>query len=63
MVIVPDREDVVGFSSTRKLIVPSPAPLAPATTVIHWVLLAAVQLQPGAALTLTLPVPPAAGIH
>ena len=40
---------------------PLPVPLAPEVTVMNEALLTAVQLQPALVVTLTLPVPPAAG--
>ena len=48
------------FAATLKNAVPFPVPLAPPVTVIHEALLAAVHAQPAPAVTVLLPVPPAA---
>jgi hypothetical protein len=59
-VIVPVRGDVDALAATLNPIVPAPEPW-PDVTVNHAALLVAVQEQLAAALTPTLPVPPAAG--
>jgi hypothetical protein len=59
-VIVPVRQELPGFAATLRLIVPEPAPLAPAVIVIQAALLLAVQSQPAAAVNVTAAVPPAA---
>src|SRR5438094_9244620 len=61
MVKVPVRADVVVFAATVYLTVPLPLPLAPAVTVIHAALLAAVHVQPVTVVTFAVAVPPAAG--
>ena len=60
IVSVPVRLDATVFAATLKPTVPLPEPVAPLVTVIHAALLAAVQAHPVAAVTLLLPVPPAA---
>jgi hypothetical protein len=60
MVMVPDLEDPFGLAETEYPTVPFPLPLLPETTAIQLALLEALQEQPLAAVTLTLPVPPAA---
>lgn len=57
IVNVPVRA-VPGFAATVKLTVPLLVPLAPAVTVIHDALLAAVQAQPAPLVIFTLPLPP-----
>jgi hypothetical protein len=59
-VSVADRVEVEVFAAAVKLTVPLPEPLDPAVTVTHPALLAAVHEQPAAAVTATLPEPPAA---
>jgi len=51
---LPDRWLVEVFAATENVAVPLPAPLAPAVTVIHAVLLTAVHMQPAPAVTVTL---------
>ena len=48
------------MASAENVTVPSPVPEDPAVTVIHGTPLAAVQVQPGAAATAIVPVPPVA---
>ena len=62
MVMVPVRAAPV-FAATLNATEPLPEPLAPEVTVTHAALLLAVQLQPLAADTATVPVPPAAAIE
>jgi hypothetical protein len=62
MAMVPDRGAPVALASTVNCTAPSPVPDAPAVTTIHWTELTAVQGQPGPAVTVTVPAPPAAGI-
>ena len=62
IVNVPVRAFLAVFAAALKSTVPSPLPLAPAVTLNHDVLLAAVHAQPVPAVTLTVPVPPAAAI-
>jgi hypothetical protein len=57
MVNVADRDVVDALAATEYETAPLPAPFAPAVTVSHDALLEAVQAQPVAAVTLTLPVP------
>jgi hypothetical protein len=57
---VPVRPVVEALDATEYVTVPLPVPLAPAVTVIQAMLLVAVQLQPLAAVTLAVAVPPAA---
>jgi hypothetical protein len=56
MVIVPDRA-APGFAATLYCTAPLPEPVAPDVIVIHDALLVAVQPQPEAAETDTLPLP------
>jgi hypothetical protein len=56
----PVRLDPV-LGATSKLIVPLPDPAAPLVTVIHTLLLTAVQGQPATIVTVALPVPPVSG--
>ena len=56
-VSVPVRVLVEGFAVTLYVTVPLPLPVAPAVTVIHDALLAAVQVQPVAAVTVIVAVP------
>jgi hypothetical protein len=58
IVIVAVRDTVLVLAAALKLTVPLPVPLAPAVTVSHVALLAAVHAQPVPAVTLTEPVPP-----
>jgi hypothetical protein len=60
MVTVPVREVVPEYDGALSVTVPPPEPLAPAVTVIHPTLLVDVQVQPIGAVTVTLPLPPAA---
>ena len=60
IVRVPVRIDAAGFAATSNVTEPLPDPVAPPVSVIHAALLAAVQAQPVAAVTLLLPLPPAA---
>ncbi len=60
MVIVPVREDVPVLLATEYETVPLPEPLEPAVIVMNVALLTADHVQPAPAVTLTLPVPPAA---
>jgi hypothetical protein len=60
IVSVPVRLAAIVFAATVNAAVPLPEPVAPLVTVIHGALLAAVQEQPVATVTLLLPVPPAA---
>jgi hypothetical protein len=60
IVSVPVRLVVPVLAATLKVTVPPPVPAAPAVTVIHTALLTAVHVQPAAALTVVLTVPPAA---
>ena len=60
-VSVPTRTSSAVLAATVKSTVPFPIPDAPAVTVIHELLLAAVHAQPAAVVTAVLPVPPAAG--
>jgi hypothetical protein len=60
MVIVPLREAVPELAETEYPTVPFPLPLPAETTAIQPALLEALQEQPLAAVTLTLPVPPLA---
>ena len=60
IVSVPDRLVVAVLAATLNAVVPGPVPLAPAVTLIHAALLAAVQAQPAPAVTVLLPVPAAA---
>jgi hypothetical protein len=62
IVKVPLREVVAVFAAALIPTVPLPLPLAPEATLNHVALLAAVHAQPAPAVTLTLPVPPAAVI-
>ena len=57
IVNVPVRVETALFAATLKPTDPLPEPVAPLVTVIQGALLAAVQAQPVAALTLLLPVP------
>ena len=57
----PVRALDAGFAATEKVTVPLPFPEAPDRIVTKPELLAAVQAQPGAAVTLTVPVPPPPG--
>jgi hypothetical protein len=59
MVTEPVREAVPVFAVAATVTVPLPVPLAPAVTVIHELLLVAVQLQPPGAVTATLVLSPA----
>jgi hypothetical protein len=61
MVIVAERAAVV-FASAANCTVPFPVPVAPEVTVSHCALLAAVHVQPGPAVTATVPVPPPAAM-
>ena len=58
MVMLPVRDDAVGFAATPYPTVPLPSPVPPEVIVIHESAVAAVQLQPAAAETTTAPVPP-----
>jgi hypothetical protein len=60
IVNVPVRIDAAGFAAMSNVTEPLPDPVAPPVTVIHAALLAAVHAQPVAAVTLLLPLPPAA---
>jgi hypothetical protein len=60
IVSVPVRLEATVFAATLNVTGPLPDPVAPPVTVIHAALLAAVQLQPVAAVTALLPLPPAA---
>ena len=60
IVSVPERLVVAVLAATLKEVVPGPVPLAPPVTVIHAALLAAVHAHPAPAVTVLLPVPPAA---
>ena len=60
IVSVPVRLEATVFAATLKAAVPFPDPVAPLVIVIHAALLVAVHAQPVAALTVLLPVPPAA---
>ena len=60
IVSVPDRFVVAVFAATLNDAVPLPVPLAPPVTVIHAALLAAVHAHPAPAVTVLLPLPPAA---
>ena len=61
IVSVPVREVVTVFAATLNDAVPGPVPVAPAVTVIQvGSLLTAVHPHPAAAVTVALPVPPAA---
>jgi hypothetical protein len=62
MVSVPLRALPV-LAATVNATEPLPVPLAPAVTEIHGTLLMAVQAQPAALVTATLPLPPGAGIE
>ena len=59
MLMVPVRA-APGLAATLNATGPLPMPLAPEVTVIHAVLLLAVQSQPVPAVTATVPFPPAA---
>jgi hypothetical protein len=59
-VSVPVRLLVFVFAATEYPTVPLPLPLLPEVIVIQAALLAAVQVQPVGAVTVTLPVPPLA---
>ena len=61
MVKLPVRALDEVFSPTAKLTPPGPTPEAPEVMVRKAALLVAVQVQPAAALTATLPLPPLAG--
>ena len=61
MVIVAERGAPVVFASTLKVTEPSADPGEPPVTVIHGALLVAVQVQPAADDTATVPGPPPAG--
>jgi hypothetical protein len=50
------------FAATVNETVPLPLPLAPAVMVIHVALVTAVHVHPAGAVTLNVPVPPAAGM-
>jgi hypothetical protein len=56
---VAPREFVDVLAATEKITVPFPEPLLPEVTLIHVATLVAVQAHPLAAVTLTLPTPPA----
>lgn len=58
IVSVPVRALAALFAAALKLTVPLPDPLAPAVTVIHPLLLAAVHAHPAGAFTVAVPVPP-----
>jgi hypothetical protein len=60
IVRVPVRLEATVFAATVNVTEPLPDPVAPPLTVIHAALLPAVQLQPVAAVTALLPLPPAA---
>jgi hypothetical protein len=60
IVSVPVRLVVPAFAATVNVTVPDPVPAAPVLTVIHAALLTAVQVHPVPALTVLLPLPPAA---
>ena len=60
IVSVPVRVVVAVLAATLKDVVPLPKPIAPPVTVIHDALLAADHAQPRPAVTVLLPVPPAA---
>lgn len=51
MVAVPGRDALALFASTRMVTMPLPVPVAPAVTVIHGVVLTALQAQPVAVKT------------
>jgi hypothetical protein len=61
MVIVAVLAAVV-FASAENCTVPFPVPVAPDVTLSHCALLAAVHVQPGPAVTATVPVPPPAAM-
>ena len=50
---MPDRDAVPVLAAAVNVTVPLPEPFAPAVTVIHALLLVAVQLQPAGAVTVT----------
>jgi hypothetical protein len=60
IVSVPVRPVVPVLAATLKPTVPDPDPDAPPVTVIHAALLTALHAQPAPAVTVLLPVPPAA---
>ncbi len=60
MVSVPVRVDATVFAATSNVTAPLPDPVAPLVMLIQAALLAAVQLQPVAAVTALLPPPPCA---
>jgi hypothetical protein len=60
IVSVPTRLVVAVFAATLNVTVPGPEPDAPVTMVTHVALLAAVHAQPAPAVTVLVPVPPAA---
>jgi len=60
IVNVPVRLEATVFAAMLNVAEPLPDPVAPPVSVIHGALLTAVQLHPVAALTLLLPLPPAA---
>lgn len=60
IVSVPVRLVVPALAATAKVTVPAPTPAAPVLTVIQEALLTAVHVQPVPALTVVLPLPPAA---
>src|SRR5205814_4556552 len=60
IVSVPVRDVPAVFAATLNVTLPLPEPDAPVVTVIHVALLTAVHAQPVGAVTVVLPVPPAA---
>jgi hypothetical protein len=60
IVTVALRDAAVVFAGAVTATVPSPDPLAPLVMLSHVALLVAVHAQPAPAVTVTLPVPPAA---
>ena len=60
IVSVPVRLEATVFAATVNVTEPLPEPVAPPVTVIHAALLAAVHAQPVPAVTVLLPLPPAA---
>ncbi len=60
IVTVPVRDVVPVYVAALRVTVSVPEPLAPPVTVIHPALLVDVQVQPIGAVTVTVPLPPAA---
>lgn len=61
IVSVAERADVPLFAAAENATVPSPLPVAPDVIVTHEFAVVAVQSQPPGAVTVTVPLPPAAG--